>query len=598
MQNFSDFGLSAPVLKAISEMGIETPTPIQAQTLPLLLGEPTDILGLAATGTGKTAAFSLPLIEKMDVSRPGVQALILCPTRELALQVTGQVELMGKYKGIHALPIYGGAGYDEQNRGLRRGVPVVVGTPGRIADHLRRGTLKLDSIETVILDEADEMISMGFKEEMEAILSAIPEEQRRIWLFSATMSPGVRKVADTFLRDPQTVQVNRKEMLSDKVEQIYYVTQESNKPEVLCKLIDLADDFYGLIFFQTKSLVIDATDYLRARGYQVESLHGDLSQSERERAMQLFRDRAVNMLLCTDVASRGLDVKDITHVINYSIPRELDSYVHRIGRTARSGKSGLALSLVTPANRALVRKIEDMTKSRMREGVIPSRKEVAAKKVSRFLAKFSAQNDFIRASEHLGADWLAALEGMAPTEIAGRFLSLMYPETFTINAPGADQRVKHFVPENRDAGPSRRSDRGDRYVREERAPRPRPSSEHYGVLTPPKPLATPAAPKAVALPKPSGEAPKVKPVSAAPLVKITEKTSRPVPTPHAAPAIKMKLVLPKDRVVKVGFGRPSLGKKKKIVPHANPVKAPRPHFKERQQARELLEQARKRSAVK
>jgi ATP-dependent RNA helicase DeaD len=468
MENFNELSLSPPILKAISELGFEKPSPIQAQTLPILLGEPTDFLGLAATGTGKTAAFAIPLLERIDESRREIQGLILCPTRELALQVAGQIELLGKHKGIRALAVYGGAGYNEQISGLRRGVHVVVGTPGRLCDHMDRGTLKLGSLETVILDEADEMISMGFKEDLEKILSGTDEDQRRIWLFSATMSPGVRKVADEYLRKPQQVQVNRTEMLSDTVEQFYYMTQESNKPEVLCKLIDAVDDFYGLIFFQTKALVVDGMAYLRDRGYKVDCLHGDMDQNARERTMQAFRDRKATILLCTDVASRGLDVKDITHVINYSIPRELDSYVHRIGRTGRAGKAGLALSLVTPSHRVLIGRIEKMTKSRMKEGRIPTRKEIGAKKIARILTTFQAQEGHTKAVELLDETWKTALASMTTEEVAGRFLSLMYPEVFNDkreeSSPVRNERV-HTGPGPRYGGAERRPERGAGYGR-------------------------------------------------------------------------------------------------------------------------------------
>lgn len=430
MQSFTELNLSSPLLRAITELGFQTPSPIQAQALPILLGEPTDFLGLAATGTGKTAAFGIPLLERVEPTRRAVQGLVLCPTRELAIQVADQLNLLGKHKDARALPVYGGASFVDQIHGLKRGATVVVGTPGRIVDHLERGTLRLDAVETVVLDEADEMISMGFKEDLETILNQVPDEGSNIWLFSATMSPEVRKVADEYLTEPKQVQINRTEMLPDTIEQLFYTTQEANKPEVLCKLIDMAQDFYGLVFCQTKSLVIDLTQYLKGRNYRVDCLHGDMDQSARERTMKAFRERRVNLLICTDVASRGLDVKDITHVINYSIPRELDSYVHRIGRTARSGKSGFAMSLVTGGQRGLVARIERMTKSRIKEGKIPSRKEIGEKKVSRILEGFQGQKLHQRASELMGSDWKKALTEMTQEEVASRFLCMMFPEVF------------------------------------------------------------------------------------------------------------------------------------------------------------------------
>lgn len=430
LKSFSELSLKPELAQAITDLGYTEPTPIQAETLPILLGEPTDFMGLAATGTGKTAAFSIPMLEKIDASKKKVQALILCPTRELAIQVAGQITLLGKKMGVKALPVYGGAGYGDQIYGLKHGANVVVGTPGRVIDHLEKGTLNLDHVKLLILDEADEMISMGFKDDIETVLTQIDADASNIWLFSATMSKEVRKIADQYLRDPGLVQVNRTEMLPEQLEQIYYATSESNKPEVLCKLIDAADDFYGLIFCQTKALVVDLTSYLTGRGYRVDCLHGDKDQNARERSMQAFRDRKVTILICTDVACRGLDVKDVTHVINYSIPRELDNYVHRIGRTARSGKKGFAFSLVTPSHRGLVRRIEAMTKSQMVEGKIPTRKEIGAKKVSKILEKLLADENYAKAMDLMNEEFRSAIREMSTDEIAARFLSLSFPEVF------------------------------------------------------------------------------------------------------------------------------------------------------------------------
>lgn len=430
MKTFDDLTLSDSLTKAIKEVGYTAPTPVQAQTLPILLGEPTDFIGLAATGTGKTAAFGIPLLEKLDPKKRAVQALILCPTRELSLQVAGQINLLGKYLGVKALAIYGGSGYEEQLRGLAQGAQVVIGTPGRLIDHLERGTLKLPNVKIVVLDEADEMISMGFRDEMEIILEKTPREKSNIWLFSATMSPSVRRVADHFLKNPQQVQVNAGEMLSATVEQSYFLTNEKSKPEVLCKLIDASEDFYGLVFCQTKVLVIDLNQYLSSHGYRASCLHGDMSQRDREIAMKQFRDKKVKVLVCTDVAARGLDVPDVSHVINYSIPRELPSYVHRIGRTARSGKTGHAISFVTPSHRHLLGKIERMTKSRIVEGVLPTRKEIGAKKVAAVLNTFNTQKSYARAIEIMDDHWKKAIASMSNEEIAGRFLAMMFPLIF------------------------------------------------------------------------------------------------------------------------------------------------------------------------
>lgn len=477
MNQFSEMPLHPDVLRAVSELGFQTPSPIQAQTLPLLLGQDTDFIGLASTGTGKTAAFTLPMLERIDASKKGVQALVLCPTRELSLQVANQISLLGKYRNIKALPIYGGAGYDEQLYGLRKGMPVVVGTPGRLIDHLERGTLKLNDVRIVILDEADEMISMGFREAIEQLLSSVPREEAKIWLFSATMSSAVRKVADEFLSSPKKVEINRTEVLSGTVEQIFYMTHEKNKPEVLCKLIDAADDFYGIIFCQTKSLVVDLTRYLGDRSYKVDCLHGDMSQSAREAAMLSYRQRKKNIMVCTDVASRGLDVKDVTHVINYSLPREMDSYIHRIGRTARSGRAGIAMNLVTPSHRHLISKIERFTKSRMTEGSVPNRRDIGMKKIAALLNPFKDQPGFERALGLMDDSWKSAVAGMTPEEVAARFLTMMFPWVFS--EKDRPQMSRSDAPQNgqdqserRGSGRPDRRDRHDRRERNDRSERP------------------------------------------------------------------------------------------------------------------------------
>lgn len=463
--------LNPNLMKAIADLKYETPSAIQAQALPILLGEPTDFIGLAATGTGKTAAFGIPMLERIDTSSKTLQAMILCPTRELALQVCGQINLLGKYLKVKALAVYGGTGFDEQLRGLREGVHIVVGTPGRLIDHLERKTLKLGHLKTFILDEADEMISMGFKEDLETLLEASPRESSNVWLFSATMSPEVRRVADTYLRKPKHVQINKKEMLSTTVEQLYYPVRETNKPEVLCKLIDAADNFFGIVFCQTKALVIDLTRYMTDRGYKVDCLHGDKDQKSRERTMQAFRDRKVSILICTDVASRGLDVKDVTHVINYSIPRELDSYVHRIGRTARSGKSGFAMSLVTQSNMSLIPRIEKMTNSRMKEGKLPTRRDIGEKKIREVLAKFKDQKSTARAIDLLGDEWKAEIAPMTKEEVVARFLVMSFPEIFENNDTSKHHALIGDEPqrEARREGRGHRDSRGGGYSRGDRS---------------------------------------------------------------------------------------------------------------------------------
>jgi ATP-dependent RNA helicase DeaD len=473
-KTYKDFNLSPALAAAVEELGYINPTPIQEQTLPLLLEGPTDFLGLAATGTGKTAAFGIPLLEQLNNSHREVQALVLCPTRELAIQVTEQLNLLGKHKKLRAVPIYGGAGYGDQIRGLRQGAQIVVATPGRLIDHLERGTVELDNVQTVILDEADEMISMGFKDDIESILESMPEGGYNTWLFSATMSKEVRKVADRFLSEPKTVQINKTEMLSGTVQQVFFKVREGDKVDILCKLIDSVDDFYGLIFCQTKSLVMDLTRELGGRGYKVDCLHGDKDQNQRERTMRAFKSRDVNVLVCTDVACRGLDVKDLTHVVNYSIPRELDNYVHRIGRTGRSGKAGVAWSLVTPSHMGLVGRIEKMTKSTMELGTIPTRRDIGRKKVSKLLGKFQGvqNHEHVRVEQLLDESWLQAIETMSKAEIAARLLTLTFSDIFVDHEKEKQPEKKAVMPafggSSRDRERPRRREEFRRYGRDAR----------------------------------------------------------------------------------------------------------------------------------
>lgn len=473
-QTFSQFpALRASLLQALTEIGYETPSPIQAEALPVLLENQTDFIGLAATGTGKTAAFALPALNQLDIESTRTQVLVLCPTRELVLQVAGQFEQLGRHLQPTVLAIYGGTEYGPQLQRLRAGVQIIVATPGRLMDHMEKGRIDLSGLTTLILDEADEMISMGFREALDFILAQLPAEGTQRWLFSATMSAPVRQLTSRYLSSPQTVQVNRTEMLSSTVEQYYYACQEKNKPEILAKLIEAADDFHGFVFCQTKALVSNLTSYLRERGFKVDSLHGEMSQSAREKTLSEFRARRLNVLVCTDVAARGLDIKDVSHVVNYSIPRELDNYVHRIGRTARGGKVGLALSLVTPSHRHLLQKIERLTKSRIAEGVIPSRKAIAEKKVSTLLARWQDVKGVERAQELLDSSWRDALTTLSNEEIVSRFIALQFPELFT------DERQSMMPREvGHERGPRERD--GKSFRGGERRGKPGYKSERYG----------------------------------------------------------------------------------------------------------------------
>jgi len=432
-KTFADFNFSPELARAVAELGYESPTPIQIETLPILLKGPTDFLGLASTGTGKTAAFGIPLLENMSASKKGVQGLILCPTRELAKQVTEQINLLARYKKTKAIAIYGGSDYAGQLRALKEGVSIVVGTPGRIIDHLERKTLNLNNLQTVILDEADEMISMGFKEEIEFILETVSQEEKhQTWLFSATMDRNIRKIADQFLHNPEQVTIAKPVGTQASITQYYFDVHEDQKPQVVESLIDSVQDFHGLIFCQTKALVVDLTQSLKAHGFAVDCLHGDMEQPARERAMKAFKAKQVTVMVCTDVAARGIDVKDLTHVINYSLPREFDNYVHRIGRTGRGGKEGIAWNLVNPSHRGLIPRLEGITKSKMIRAQVPDAATILKLKVARALTEFNqpiseekgAQSgaNFVKGIL-LETGWKEVLDLMSKEEIAARFLA-------------------------------------------------------------------------------------------------------------------------------------------------------------------------------
>ncbi|HEY9844507.1 MAG TPA: DEAD/DEAH box helicase, partial [Candidatus Obscuribacterales bacterium] len=418
----------APLRRAIKALGFKVPTPIQAQALPVLLGEPVDFIGQAMTGTGKTATYGLPILQNVKPGKRALQALILTPTRELALQISQQLEQLGQNLDLEVLPIYGGADHGAQLRGLQQGTPVAVATPGRLLEHIRRGTVSLDTLNTLVLDEADQMMSLGFREEVEAILAKRPPKRCRIWMFSATLSKEVRQIAEKWLRDPKMVLLNAAKDLPPDLRQEFFATQESNKPEVLSKLLD-AESPYGLIFCQTKSLASELTTYLAVRGYPVACLHGDKDQHAREAALTAFREHEVELLVCTDVAARGLDIPEVTHVINYSLPRESDVYLHRVGRTARSGKAGKVLNLISPTQRGQIRHLQDVLGTEIPEGQIPSRRELGAKKLDALLARFLTQDPY-RAMDLLTPDWIEALGEISRRELAGRFISLLMPEIF------------------------------------------------------------------------------------------------------------------------------------------------------------------------
>lgn len=383
---FADLGLPDQILSNLTKIGYEQPSAIQAASIPLLL-QGHDILGTAQTGTGKTAAFALPALAKVDPNSSDTQVLVLAPTRELAIQVAEAFQTYSAgIKGFHVLPIYGGQPMGGQLRGLRRGCQVVVGTPGRVMDHLRRGTLKLDGLKNVILDEADEMLRMGFIDDVTWILEHAPE-QRQVALFSATMPKPIRRLADQYLKDPKEVAIEAQSSVVEKIEQAYWMVQGTNKLDALTRILEV-EDFDGLVMFvRTKNSTIEMAQKLEARGYRARAINGDMTQKLREQTIGELKEGILDILVATDVAARGIDVPRITHVINYDIPIDPEAYVHRIGRTGRAGRSGKAILFVAPRERRLLRSIENLTKTRIPQMAIPTRDEVSAKRIGDFKAE-------------------------------------------------------------------------------------------------------------------------------------------------------------------------------------------------------------------
>ena len=382
MTTFSELGLSEPLLKAIAELGYEEPTPIQARVIQRA-AEGADLIAQAQTGTGKTAAFALPIIQKLDPALRLPQALVLTPTRELAVQVAEAFHSYGKYVQVSILPVYGGQPITRQLRALERGVQIIVGTPGRVLDHIRRGTLKLGDVRAVVLDEADEMLDMGFIEDIETILQETPPE-RQTMLFSATMPGPIAALAKRYMREPQRISVEAEPLTVPQIRQVYYEVGGRNKFEVLSRILDFETPTSAIIFCRTKSAVDDLGQRLSARALSAETLHGDLSQIQRDRVMARFRNNQVEMLVATDVAARGLDIEHVSHVINFDIPLDPESYVHRIGRTGRAGRTGVAITLVTPRERRLLQMIERVTNSTIQRMRLPTIADVIARRREAF----------------------------------------------------------------------------------------------------------------------------------------------------------------------------------------------------------------------
>ncbi|KEK16224.1 RNA helicase [Limosilactobacillus reuteri] len=360
---FSELGLSDSLLKAIKRSGYEEATPIQEQTIPMVL-EGKDVIGQAQTGTGKTAAFGLPIIENVDTENPNIQAIIISPTRELAIQTQEELYRLGKDKHVRVQVVYGGADIRRQIKSLKQHPQILVGTPGRLRDHINRHTVKLDHIKTLVLDEADEMLNMGFLEDIESIIKETPDDRQTL-LFSATMPPEIKRIGVQFMSDPETVRIKAKELTTDLVDQYYVRARDYEKFDIMTRLIDVQDPDLTIVFGRTKRRVDELSKGLIARGYNAAGIHGDLTQDKRSKIMWKFKNNELDILVATDVAARGLDISGVTHVYNYDIPSDPDSYVHRIGRTGRAGHHGVSLTFVTPNEMDYLHEIEKLTRVRM-----------------------------------------------------------------------------------------------------------------------------------------------------------------------------------------------------------------------------------------
>ncbi|MDD6628582.1 MAG: DEAD/DEAH box helicase [Lachnospiraceae bacterium] len=421
---YEDAGIDSRILRAVRELGFEHMTPIQEQAIPLFMtGQ--DIIGQAQTGTGKTAAFGIPILQKIDPENRNLQAVILCPTRELAMQAAEELRKFAKYMhGIKVLPVYGGQDIVKQIKNLKGGVQIVVGTPGRVMDHMRRHTLKMDQVHTVVLDEADEMLNMGFRDDIEMILQEMPEE-RQTGLFSATMPQPILDITKKYQRDASYIKMTPKEVTIPLIKQAYYQVRKQDKEEVLCRLLDYYDPKRALIFCNTKRMVDELTEHLKARGYEVEGLHGDLTQNQRDIVMNLFRSGRVGILIATDVAARGIDVSDVEAVYNYDVPEDIEYYVHRIGRTGRAGKTGRSFTLVVGREAYKIRDIERICHTKIRERKIPGAADITARKAEKILKEATQviENEDISRSMEYILD-AVALGQYSATQIAAAFMKM------------------------------------------------------------------------------------------------------------------------------------------------------------------------------
>ncbi len=439
MQKFEDFGLSIEVLDALEKKGFEEPSDIQKLVIPELLKERTHLIGQAQTGTGKTAAFGIPILETVEADKT-VKALILAPTRELANQVADEIYSLKGKKDIRVLAVYGGASIENQIKKLKSGVDIVVGTPGRVMDLMRKKVLKVNNLDYFVLDEADEMLNMGFLEDIELILEETNDEKKMLF-FSATMPKAIMDIAKKFMDDYKLLKVKKQELTTDLTEQIYYEVKQEDKFEALCRVLDYTQDFYGIVFCRTKSEVDDVTNRLKARNYDAECIHGDITQGLRQKALDLFKKKVLTILVATDVAARGIDVSNLTHVINYAIPQEAESYVHRIGRTGRAGHKGIAITFVTPREARTLAQIKRVTKTDIKRESIPNVSEIIEAKKEALIAYI---DEIIKEEDYTSYEDFAdkLLEERDARQVVSSILRHFYEDEFLPESYGEIQDVK------------------------------------------------------------------------------------------------------------------------------------------------------------
>lgn len=479
---FVDLQLSEDIQNAIAEMGFVEASPIQSQSIPLLLAG-RDVLGQAQTGTGKTAAFGIPAIENIDIEDRDTQCLVLCPTRELALQVSNEFAKLAKFKkGLRTLAVYGGESIDRQIKALKGGIHVVIGTPGRVIDHIDRGTLKLDRIKMIVLDEADEMLNMGFIDDIKSILSEMPEERQTVF-FSATMPREIMELTKKFQKDPEVVKITRSEITVSNIEQSYYEVRNDIKSELLTRLIDFHNLKLMLVFCNTKRKVDELVEDLQSKGYGAEGLHGDMRQQQRNNVMAKFRSGVINALVATDVAARGIDVDSVEAVFNYDVPLDAENYVHRIGRTGRAGKSGMSFTFVTRSDQRLLREIMQYTKANINKSVAPSAKDVIEQRKTRYMEQIKELINQGGLSKYTEIIENFESQGVEPSLIAAALLKMNFSlEVKEINVEERERvRSSDDRGNRRERDRSVRSERGDRDRGDrDREPRTRSRSNDRG----------------------------------------------------------------------------------------------------------------------